>query len=756
MTQATQINFGEIKLAGDLAGSNDANSPQLTATGVTPGQYIAPTITVDAKGRITNATSGTSNNLVDLIPEATATRKGIVKIGSNINYTLTQTQGTLTVNYNGALTGTSLVGMCTNSPAYTATILIDGVTTITATITAGSISTINDLITAVNGQISPAILELTAGNLRLRSTTDGTGSSIRLQSDNLFKYISGYTGVNTPVDGMGESTIYLNDASTTVKGVAKLGSGFTVAADGTANFDTSSITNATTTQKGVVKIGAGIDVTAGVISTSTIPDATTSTKGIVQVGNGINVTSGVISIPDASQSTKGIFKVGYGLKMTNGALQLDTTALATANSSGLVMIGSGLTVTNGVLSAGQQIASVSNLGMVKIGAGIDVAGDGTISANAAAIPDATYTSKGVVQIGSNINVTAGVISVPTATASVAGIVQPGTTLGIGTVTAGVLDVVDATVSQKGAVQIGSGINVSSGTISIPWASTGSKGIVQISGQALGISSGVLSANAATASTLGVVKPGTGLSVASGVLSVNTATTGQLGVVQIGAGLSVASGVVSLNTGDSSTYATTGQKGIVQVGSGISVASGVISIPTATSSVAGIASVNTSVGLSVTGGQISAVTASGTTTLGVVKANNSNNINILSGGLIDTGVNVPLKNTANTYTGAQVVTTATPAFSASMTLDLTASNSFSFTATSNFTLNAPTNQQAGQVFYIIVKQDATGGRTCTWNSAFKFRGGTPASLSTAANSVDLISCVVTESGFIATEVFRGLA
>ena len=52
MAQATSTQLGEIKLAGDLAGSNNALIPELTSTGVTPGSYIMPTITVDAGTRI--------------------------------------------------------------------------------------------------------------------------------------------------------------------------------------------------------------------------------------------------------------------------------------------------------------------------------------------------------------------------------------------------------------------------------------------------------------------------------------------------------------------------------------------------------------------------------------------------------------------------------------------------------------------------------------------------------------------------------
>lgn len=803
MTQATSTILGEIKLAGDLAGSGDANLPELIATGVTPGQYVVPTITVDAKGRITSASSGTNSTLLEILPEATAAQKGIAKVGANINLTTTQTVGSDTVNFNSTLTGASTTGLPTNAPTFTFTLTIDGGTVKNITVTPGTVATIDDVISVLTPKITPAIIELVSGNLRIKSNTVGTCSTIRISNDNFFKFISGYVSILPPIDGLGETTIYLDDASATVKGVGKFGSGFSVDANGTANFNTSLITSASTSAKGVVQIGDGISVSNGLISTAAIPDATTGSKGVVQIGSGVSVSSGVISIPNASSSVKGIFKVGYGLKMSSGTLQLDTTAHAGPSNYGLVMVGSGLAVSNGVLSAGSSIATDVNLGMVKIGAGISVTGDGTISATPGTIADATYISKGIVQVGSNISVTGGVISVPTASDSVLGLVRTGANISS---SSGIISVVDATTSVKGAVQVGTNINVASGVISVNTATAGQKGLVQVGsniqvsggvisiadagvgtpgvasiGAGLTVTGGAVSAVTATGSVKGIVQIGSNISVSGGTISLPTATdtiagavkigtgfastagvisavdasTSVKGVVKIGSGISVTGGVISINPADTANYATTSAKGLVQIGSGLTVAAGVVSVPTATPSTAGILSVNTAVGLSVSGGQISAVLANGTTTLGVVRSGDLNNITC-DYGVINVGSNVPQKNTANTFTKAQVVAIATPTFATTMTLDLSTSNSFSFTATNNFTLAAPTNQVAGGTFYIVVKQDATGGRAITWNSAFKFRGGTPPALSTAANSMDVISCVIMEGGFIATEVLRGFA
>lgn len=78
------------------------------------------------------------------------------------------------------------------------------------------------------------------------------------------------------------------------------------------------------------------------------------------------------------------------------------------------------------------------------------------------------------------------------------------------------------------------------------------------------------------------------------------------------------------------------------------------------------------------------------------------------------------------------------FGATTTLTCTASNVFYVgTLTGNitsFVLNSPTDGQTINVFFT---QDATGSRTIAWPSSFKWAGGTAGVLSTAANAVDML-------------------
>ena len=59
---------------------------------------------------------------------------------------------------------------------------------------------------------------------------------------------------------------------------------------------------------------------------------------------------------------------------------------------------------------------------------------------------------------------------------------------------------------------------------------------------------------------------------------------------------------------------------------------------------------------------------------------------------------------------------------------------------NSTFAAPINALVGHSGTIFLTQDGTGSRTGSFNSAFKFVGGTAPTLSTAANAVDRLDFV----------------
>ena len=75
------------------------------------------------------------------------------------------------------------------------------------------------------------------------------------------------------------------------------------------------------------------------------------------------------------------------------------------------------------------------------------------------------------------------------------------------------------------------------------------------------------------------------------------------------------------------------------------------------------------------------------------------------------------------------------YSSTITPDVANGNVQTVTLTGNVTFNGFSNAEAGQSLTLIVKQDGTGSRTLTSSMLF---AGADKTLSTAANSVDIIS------------------
>lgn len=83
-----------------------------------------------------------------------------------------------------------------------------------------------------------------------------------------------------------------------------------------------------------------------------------------------------------------------------------------------------------------------------------------------------------------------------------------------------------------------------------------------------------------------------------------------------------------------------------------------------------------------------------------------------------------------------ITTLT-SVSACITVNFAVGNNFLVTLGANRTLKVPGNATAGQTGEIYFIQDATGGRTLSFNSAYKFPGGSAPALTSTSGSVDLL-------------------
>jgi len=85
--------------------------------------------------------------------------------------------------------------------------------------------------------------------------------------------------------------------------------------------------------------------------------------------------------------------------------------------------------------------------------------------------------------------------------------------------------------------------------------------------------------------------------------------------------------------------------------------------------------------------------------------------------------------------------------ATITIDMATACHHSVTLGGNRTFAAPSNQVVGQAGSIFITQDGSGSRTASFNSAFKFVGGTAPTLTTGAGLTDRIDYIIKSSNVI---------
>lgn len=84
---------------------------------------------------------------------------------------------------------------------------------------------------------------------------------------------------------------------------------------------------------------------------------------------------------------------------------------------------------------------------------------------------------------------------------------------------------------------------------------------------------------------------------------------------------------------------------------------------------------------------------------------------------------------------------------SVTLDFATNQNFVLTLTGNVTLANPTTEQIGQAGIMVFIQDATGSRTLSLGTDYETAAAAGITLSTAANSVDVVRYFVKAVGSI---------
>ena len=97
--------------------------------------------------------------------------------------------------------------------------------------------------------------------------------------------------------------------------------------------------------------------------------------------------------------------------------------------------------------------------------------------------------------------------------------------------------------------------------------------------------------------------------------------------------------------------------------------------------------------------------------------------------------------AQAFTAAQRGAITALTDGATITPNFALANNFSVTLAGNRTLANPTNLTAGQSGVIVITQDATGSRTLSYGTYWKFAGGTAPTLTTTASAVDVLAYYV---------------
>jgi hypothetical protein len=227
-----QVATGVGLTGGPITGSGTIS---LTNTGVGPGTYTNPTITVDAQGRITFATPGSPGSLIS----------GTYPI---------QVAGGILVSIADATTGNPGAVQLENSTNSTS---------LTRAATANSVKVAYDAAQAAGSSGTAALAAANAAQLSANNAQGTANQAV----------INAATAQST-------AAAALPKAGGTMTGPIVFAPGQT--------FPGTAVGDATVSSKGVVQIGANIQVSSGVIS---ILNSSTTQPGLVQLNDTTNSTS---------------------------------------------------------------------------------------------------------------------------------------------------------------------------------------------------------------------------------------------------------------------------------------------------------------------------------------------------------------------------------------------------------------------------------------------------------------------------------
>lgn len=385
----------------------------------TPTAYSLPTASASTKGgvkigaNVNVATDGTIS-----VPTASSSALGVVKTGTNI----TNNSGTISVTTTATPTQGSGVPL-TSGGAYTALADKEATanklkTTDTTAVTDTNKDTLYPSVgkvqamvnaldvtdAAVSGQYVSAVSE-TDGKISVSRASLPTVGNATLTIQRNGKTVDTFTAnatTNKTIDITDSDTTY-STGTATASGLTKLYTTTGTATDGTmtqAALNTAlSGKQATISDLSAIRSGAAAGATA--VQPSAINDMQTKTnmKNAITDGMDKENTYPTVALLEA-QIDSSAQETGQAISDINAALSGKQATLTTSNIKGAGSVSVG--IENGVITV-----------------------TGTDNDTKYTLPDATTTTKGGVIVGSNISVSSGTISVATGTPSSLGVVKVG-------------------------------------------------------------------------------------------------------------------------------------------------------------------------------------------------------------------------------------------------------------------------------------------------------------------------------------------
>jgi hypothetical protein len=391
-----------INVAGDANGSttfdgsaNASISITLGNSGVTAGTYgnasYIPSITVDAKGRITSVTNtAIAANKVSLTGDATGT--GTFDSTGNAAVSVT-------FSNSGVASGTY------GNASYTPVITVDAKGRVTSISTIASLGSGGGGV-STNTTTNTTNYRTTANFVANAGQTSFTFANYTINSIDVFRNgvrLDGSQGEYTATDG---NTVVLTVA-------ARANDSIVINSYNPPIANVSlSVGYATTSNAGLVQIGQNLSI-AGLGQLS-VPNATSSVAGVIKGGSDLSIDGNAVANLATTSVTAGTYShptltvdsKGRVTSASNGTL---VTSVAIANTAGLVVTGSPIT-SNGTINIGLTNTAVTP-GTYSIPTfTVDAQGRITNAANGSALTISAYNTTVIASVFETVNITNTVLS----------------------------------------------------------------------------------------------------------------------------------------------------------------------------------------------------------------------------------------------------------------------------------------------------------------------------------------------------------